>query len=208
MLLVGIRTTSETREVRGPDQPSNSPSLAPARLLADLHTLRSRWPPPNSSVSSIWNEHVVRCTVKVKVKVRVTLRLAVYRQSVRPGTKPSRLTTRVFFIPNWTIAVKGLMQHPLVREDEPVVYNCCWSSPAQSISGPSPAELVTIFYCLRLETPPTWWARSPYLYPSETGWPSYTSRHWAPFSSPPTTSMITVEYSKPPPCGLQLTFLT
>jgi hypothetical protein len=30
-------------------------------------------------------------------------------------------------------------------------YNCCWSSPAQSFSDPSPVELATIFYCLRFE---------------------------------------------------------
>jgi hypothetical protein len=36
--------------------------------------------------------------------------------------------------------------------DGSVVYNCTWSSPAQSFSGPSPMGLVTIFYCLRLET--------------------------------------------------------
>jgi hypothetical protein len=40
----------------------------------------------------------------------------------------------------------------LWREDGYVVYSCCWSSPAQSYSGPSRVGLVTIFYCLRLET--------------------------------------------------------
>jgi hypothetical protein len=37
--------------------------------------------------------------------------------------------------------------------------------------------------------------RSPYLlvYPPGTGWPSYTHRHWVPFSSPPTTRRATVE---------------
>jgi hypothetical protein len=39
--------------------------------------------------------------------------------------------------------------------------------------------------------------RSPYLYPSGTGWPSYTPRHWVPFSSPPTTRMATVEVLDP-----------
>jgi hypothetical protein len=34
-----------------------------------------------------------------------------------------------------------------------VVYNCCWSSPEQSFSGPKPAGLMTIFYCLRFENP-------------------------------------------------------
>jgi hypothetical protein len=33
------------------------------------------------------------------------------------------------------------------RQDGSVVYNCCWASPAQSFSGPSPVGLVTIFYC-------------------------------------------------------------
>jgi hypothetical protein len=40
-------------------------------------------------------------------------------------------------------------------------------TPAQSFSGPSPAGLMTIFYCLSFETPPTWRAR--------------TLRHWIPF---------------------------
>jgi hypothetical protein len=43
----------------------------------------------------------------------------------------------------------------------------------------------------------TWRARSPYLYPPVTGWPSYTLRHWAPFSSPPTTRRATVEVFDP-----------
>jgi hypothetical protein len=56
---------------------------------------------------------------------------------------------------------------------------------------------VTIFYCLRLETSPTRRARSPYLYPSGTWWPSYTPRHWVPFSSPPTTRRTTVGVFEP-----------
>jgi hypothetical protein len=40
----------------------------------------------------------------------------------------------------------------LWREDGSVVYNCCWPSPAQSFSSPSPVGLVEIFYFLRLET--------------------------------------------------------
>jgi hypothetical protein len=51
-------------------------------------------------------------------------------------------------------------------------------SPAQSFSSPSPAGLMTTFYCLRFETPSTWRTRSLYLYPPGTGWPNYTPRHW------------------------------
>jgi hypothetical protein len=37
---------------------------------------------------------------------------------------------------------------------------------------------MTTFYCLRFETPPTWRARCPYLYPPGIGWPDYNPRHW------------------------------
>jgi hypothetical protein len=40
----------------------------------------------------------------------------------------------------------------LWRENGSVVYNYCWSSPAQSFSGRSPVGLATIVYCLRIET--------------------------------------------------------
>jgi hypothetical protein len=53
------------------------------------------------------------------------------------------------------------------------------------------------FYCLRFKTPPTWRARSLYLYPLGTGWPSYSSRHCAPFSLPHTTCRATVEVFDP-----------
>jgi hypothetical protein len=45
---------------------------------------------------------------------------------------------------------------------------------------------MAIFYCLIWKTPP-------YLYSPGTGWLGYTSRHWVPFSSPPTTRRATVE---------------
>jgi hypothetical protein len=78
-----------------------------------------------------------------------------------------------------------------------ILYNCCWPSPAQSFSDPSPARLTTMFYCLRFETPPTWKTRSPYLYPPGAGWPSYTTRHWIPFPSPLATRRATVELFEP-----------
>jgi hypothetical protein len=40
----------------------------------------------------------------------------------------------------------------LWREDGSVVCNNCWSSPAQSFSGPIPLGLATICYCLRFMT--------------------------------------------------------
>jgi hypothetical protein len=46
---------------------------------------------------------------------------------------------------------------------------------------------------------PTWRGKSPYLflYPLGIGWPSYTPRHWVPFSSPPTTRRATVGVFEP-----------
>jgi hypothetical protein len=91
---------------------------------------------------------------------RVTLRLAVYRSSVRLGDKPLETHGQNFYFPT---------EH--LRS---VVYNCCWASPAQSFSGPSPTGLMTIFYCLRFETSATWRVRSLYFYLPGTGWSSYT----------------------------------
>jgi hypothetical protein len=101
----------------------------------------------------------------------------------------------IFF--NWTLAVIVLTWHPLWQEDASLIYNFCWFSPVKSFSGSSPARLMTIFYCLRFETPPTRRARSLYLYFPKTGWPGYTLRHWVPFSSPPMALRATVEVFEP-----------
>jgi hypothetical protein len=37
------------------------------------------------------------------------------------------------------------------------------------------------YFTVSFETPPTWRARFPYLYPPGTEWPSYTHGHWVPF---------------------------
>jgi hypothetical protein len=42
-----------------------------------------------------------------------------------------------------------------------------------------------------LRLPPVWNARYTYLYPPGTAWPSYTSRHWVPFSPPLMTHRAT-----------------
>jgi hypothetical protein len=65
------------------------------------------------------------------------------------------------------------------------------------ILGSDAYRLMTIFYCLKFEIPPTWRARFLYLYPPGTGWPSYTPRHRVPFSSPPTTRRAMVEVFNP-----------
>jgi hypothetical protein len=76
-----------------------------------------------------------------------------------------------------------------------IVYNCLRPSAEQSF--PCPTRPVTKFYRLRFESAPTCRARSPYLYPPGTGWPSCAPRHWGPFSSPPTIRRGTVEVFEP-----------
>jgi hypothetical protein len=49
------------------------------------------------------------------------------------------------------------------------------------------------YFTVSFETPPTWRARSPYLYSPGTGWPSYTPGHWVPFLSPLMTRWAAVE---------------
>jgi hypothetical protein len=124
----------------------------------------------------------------VKVRVRVTLRLAIYRQSARPDDRPPpRPTTGNFIFQLNTCDYSPYVTSSLTRG-----WVCrlqlLLSSPAQSFSGPSPAGLMTTFYCLRYETPPTWRTRSLYLYPPGTGWPGYTSVPGG-ISGPPCSSL-------------------
>jgi hypothetical protein len=49
------------------------------------------------------------------------------------------------------------------------------------------------YFTVSSETPSTWRARFPNLYPPGTVWPSYTPGHWVPFLSPLTTRRTTVE---------------
>jgi hypothetical protein len=73
-----------------------------------------------------------------------------------------------------------------------LLYNCFWTFPEQSHWVQVP-QISRPYFTVSSETHPTWRARSPYLYPPGTGWPSYTPGHWVPFLSPLTTPSPTVE---------------
>jgi hypothetical protein len=108
------------------------------------------------------------------------------------------LKTRFFLLSQscWFVDVG----RSLWRENGSAVYIGCWPSSAQSFSGPSFGGLLTII-CLRSETPPTWRATSPFLYPPGTGWPIYTPRHLL------RLSRLWWSYSNPPPRGVITEFL-
>jgi hypothetical protein len=73
-------------------------------------------------------------------------------QTVLEWSTHRGLTTRFLLMSNSCGIVDVGRCLSLWREDWSVVYNCCWPSPAQSFSGPSPMVLGTIFYCLKFET--------------------------------------------------------
>jgi hypothetical protein len=93
-----------------------------------------------------------------RARVRDTLRLAVYLQSVRLGDKPLGTHDQNFHFQRNTCGhsphVTSFLTGRWVCR-----YNCCWSSPAQSFSGQSPAGQVpgtaalgSLLYRLREET--------------------------------------------------------
>jgi hypothetical protein len=100
--------------------------------------------------------YVPALTLSCKLKLRLKLKLCYDR-----GQSASLSWNKA---PIWGLrpdfyycqTVAGLlMWGAFCDENGSAVYNSCWSSPAQPFLGTSPVGLVTIFYCLRFETPPT-----------------------------------------------------
>jgi hypothetical protein len=87
---------------------------------------------------------------KVKVRIKVTLRLTVGR-SVSLGVEPhlGLMTSYLLLFDSYGVVFVGRL---FWRGDGSVFCICCWPSPAQSFSCPSPVGLVAKIYCLRFET--------------------------------------------------------
>jgi hypothetical protein len=115
------------------------------------------------------------------VEVEVNLRPTISRPVCLGVRHPSGTRNQLFFL--LEISFRQLRVYYFIAPSLTrgricnLPYNCFWALPEQSLLGRSPAELRP-YFTVSSETPPTWKARFPYLYPPGTRWPSYTLRHW------------------------------
>jgi hypothetical protein len=94
---------------------------------------------------------------------------------------------------------------PLWWEERFLVYNCCWTSPAQSLSSPSTVGFITIFYCLRFPPPG---GPCPRIYiPQEQRGQVVLSDSGFPFHRLLRLTGQSWKYSNPPPHGYESTKL-
>jgi hypothetical protein len=125
----------------------------------------------------------------------------VYRQSVRLGRQAPRDSTQSNFIFQLNTCGHSPYATSSLTRGCVCSLQFCWSSPAQSFSRPSPAGLMTTFYCPRFETPPNWMSRSPYLYPPGTVNPVISPGTGFHFRRLLRLAVIRRRYSDSPPHG-------
>jgi hypothetical protein len=133
----------------------------------------------------------------------VNLRLTVSRPVCLGVGLPSGAHDQIFFFCFLADDCGFLdLWHPLWWEDGSVIYCTTDSRPCQSShSWVEVPQNSRPYFTVSFETPPTWMARSLYLYPPGTGWPSYTPRHWVPFCRLLWLAGQRWRYSNPPPHG-------
>jgi hypothetical protein len=85
------------------------------------------------------------------IKVKVILRPTISRP-VSPGVRsPSGPVTNFSFSLKFLQTVASLLFCGALSDER--IHCCFWALPEQSLSGPSPAELTTLFYCLIWDSP-------------------------------------------------------
>jgi hypothetical protein len=97
---------------------------------------------------------------KPQLRVRVTLRLAVYRQLVRLGDKPLETHDHKFFFQLNLCSHSPYVTSSVTRGRVCRLQLQMVLASAVILGSCSAAGLMTTFYCLRFETPPTCRARS------------------------------------------------
>jgi hypothetical protein len=87
------------------------------------------------------------------------------------------------------------------RDDGSVVYNCCWSSPAQSFSCPSSVGLMTHILLSQILEPSTLEGQVPVMFiPQKQGGPVTPPGTGFPFRHLLRLAGLRWRYSNPPPC--------
>jgi hypothetical protein len=144
-------------------------------------------------IQSLFQPRLGTADYALEVEVEVNFRQTVSRPISLGVRRPSGTCDRFFFFLEISFRQLRLCYFVALSLTRGwvcnLLQNCFWALPEQSLLGRSPAELTTV----SSETPPTWRARFPYLYPPGTGWTSYTPGHWVPFLSPLTTRRAVVE---------------
>jgi hypothetical protein len=132
------------------------------------------------------------------VEVEVNLRPTVSRPVCLGVRHPSATSDQLFFLREISfrqLQVCYFVAPSLTRgQVYNLLYNSFWALQS-SHSWVEVSQNSRPYFTVSSETPPTWRARFPYLYPPGTRWPSYTPGHWVPFLSPLTTRRAMVEVS-------------
>jgi hypothetical protein len=129
----------------------------------------------------------------VRVRITVTLLRAVYRQSVRSGDKPLETHGQHFLFQLNTWGYSPYVTYSLTKR---------WVCRLQLLLVLASVVILRFESCrTRFEIPPTWRARSPYLYPPGIQWSNYTPRNWIPFRHLLRLAGLLWRESSPPPHG-------
>jgi hypothetical protein len=137
-----------------------------------------------------------------EVEVKVNLRPTVSRPVCLGVRRPSGTCDRFFFL--FEISFRQLCVCYFVAPSLArgrvckLLYNCFWALPEQSLLGPSPEELTTIFYCLIWDSPNLEGQVRVYI-PQEQGDPVIPPGTGFPFCR--LSQGLRWRYSNPPPHG-------
>jgi hypothetical protein len=154
-------------------------SLSPTGLMSILYCL-CFWDSPNleGQVPAFIfpRNRVAQKYPRALLKLKLSYdRRSIGQSILVPGSYPEPTTKFFLCICNCEFLDEWLS---VWWEDGSAIYsyNCFRALSEQSLSGPSPADLTTLF-TVSYETPPTWRARFPYLYPPGVWWSRYIPEH-------------------------------